>query len=108
MSVRKRTWTVKGEQREAWVADYVDQDGERHIKTFAKRRDAEAFHANVNVEVAKGLHTADRRSLTIAEAGELWLQSCVAAGLSAPPWTPIAVTCTCTSIRCSAMCGCRN
>ena len=81
MSVRKRIWTVKGEQREAWIADYVDQGGERHIKTFAKRREAEAFHANASVEIAKGLHTADRRSLTIAEAGELWLQSCIGAGL---------------------------
>ena len=81
MSVRKRTWTVKGEPREAWIADYVDQDGERHIKTFAKRRDADAFHASVNVEVAKGLHTADRRSPTIAEAGELWIKSGTATGL---------------------------
>ena len=62
MSVRKRIWSVNGERREAWVADYVDQGGERHIKTFAKRRDAESFHASVSVEVAKGLHTADRRS----------------------------------------------
>jgi integrase len=81
MSVRKRTWEVNGEQREAWIADYVDQGGERHIKTFAKRRDAEAFHANTRVEVSKGLHTADRRSVTIAEAGELWLKSGVTAGL---------------------------
>jgi integrase len=81
MSVRKRTWTVKGEPREAWIADYVDQGGERHIKTFAKRRDADAFHASVNVEVAKGLHTADRRSPTIAEAGELWFKTGTAARL---------------------------
>jgi integrase len=75
MSVRKRTWSVRGEPREAWIADYVDQGGERHIKTFAKRSDAVAFHANVNVEVTQGRHTADRRSPTIAEAGELWLKS---------------------------------
>ena len=81
MSVRKRTWSVNGEQREAWIADYVDQGGERHIKTFAKRRDAEGFHASVSVEVAKGLHTADRRSPTVTEAGELWLKSGAAAGL---------------------------
>src|SRR5262245_18816991 len=81
MSVRKRTWSVKGEPREAWIADYVDQGGERHIKTFTKRRDAEAFHASVNVEVAQGRHTADRRSPTIAGAGELWLKSGERAGL---------------------------
>ena len=43
MSVRKRTWkSPNGETKEAWVVDYVDQRGERHIKTFAKKRDAEA------------------------------------------------------------------
>jgi integrase len=81
MSVRKRTWNVNGERREAWIADYVDQGGERHIKTFAKRADATAFHASVNVEVAQGRHTADRRSPTIAGAGEFWLKSAKAAGL---------------------------
>ncbi|OLB72416.1 MAG: hypothetical protein AUI16_20415 [Alphaproteobacteria bacterium 13_2_20CM_2_64_7] len=75
MSVRKRSWMVDSERREAWIADYVDQSGARHIKTFAKRREAEAFHASASVEVAKGLHTADRRSPTIAQAGELCLQS---------------------------------
>ena len=35
MSIRRRYWTnAKGEQKEAWIADYVDQHGKRHIKTF--------------------------------------------------------------------------
>ena len=39
MSVRKRRWiTRSGEEREAWVVDYVDQHGERHIETFARRK----------------------------------------------------------------------
>ena len=30
MSIRKRTWkTAKGEAKEAWVVDYVDQAGKR-------------------------------------------------------------------------------
>ena len=36
-----------GEPKEAWVVDYVDQHGDRHIKTFAKKRDADAHHAIV-------------------------------------------------------------
>jgi len=37
MSIRKRTWTSpKGEQKEAWVVDYVDQGGKRRLKTFGK------------------------------------------------------------------------
>ena len=48
MSVRKRTWkSPSGEMREAWVVDYVDQHGDRHLKTFAKKRDADAHHAIV-------------------------------------------------------------
>src|SRR5262245_3317519 len=82
MSVRKRTWkSPSGEPREAWVVDYVDQGGERHIKTFAKKRDADAHHAIVGVAVRNGTHTADSKSLTVAKAAELWLASCETAGL---------------------------
>ena len=82
MSVRKRTWkSPGGEIREAWVVDYVDQRGDRHIKTFAKKRDADAHHAMVGVAVRAGTHTADSKSVTVAKAAELWLESCEAAGL---------------------------
>jgi integrase len=82
VSVRKRTWkSPNGESREAWVVDYVDQHGDRHIKTFAKKRDADAHHAMVGVAVRAGTHTADSRSVTVAKAAELWLQSCEAAAL---------------------------
>src|SRR5215510_12522273 len=67
--------------KEAWVVDYVDQHGERHIKTFAKKRDADAHHAIVGVAVRNGTHTADSKSVTVARATELWLESCEAAGL---------------------------
>ena len=82
MSVRKRTWrSPSGEMKEAWVVDYVDQHGDRHIKTFARKRDADAHHAIVGVAVRTGTHTADSRSVTVANAAELWLESCEAAGL---------------------------
>ena len=82
MSVRKRTWkSPSGEPREAWVVDYVDQHGDRHLKTFAKKRDADAHHAIVGAAVRAGVHTADSKSVTVAKAAELWLESCEAAGL---------------------------
>ena len=82
MSVRRRIWRgPSGESKEAWVVDYVDQHGERHIKTFAKKRDADAHHAIVGVAVRSGTHTADSKSVTVARAAELWLESCEAAGL---------------------------
>jgi integrase len=82
MSVRRRTWkTPKGETKEAWIVDYVDQHGDRHIKTFARKKDADAYHARVAVDVGAGTHTADSRSITVAEAGKLWIQSAEAAKL---------------------------
>ena len=73
MSVRKRTWRSGGETKSAWLVDYMDQHGERHAKTFALKKDADVFHAVVAVAVQAGTHTADRRSVTIAEAGKQWL-----------------------------------
>src|SRR5215831_18821622 len=82
MSVRKRTWkTREGEVREAWVVDYSDQLGHRHLKTFARKRDADSYHAQVVVDVGAGVHTAESRSLTISEAGRLWIESREAAKL---------------------------
>jgi integrase len=81
VSVRRRKWETNGEHREAWIVDYVDQHGGRHIKTFARKRDADAYHAGVAVDVRAGIHTADSCSITIAEAGRRWIESGEAAGL---------------------------
>lgn len=75
MSVRKRTWiTGKGEHREAWIVDYTDQAGERHIETFERKKDADQRHADVNVDVRKGTHTATSKSPTVGEAAEIWIK----------------------------------
>lgn len=77
MAVRKRSWrTASGEEKQAWVVDYFDQAGKRHIKTFAKKKDADAALAETKVEVRRGTHTADSSSITIEKAAELWLGSC--------------------------------
>src|ERR1700722_7755082 len=82
MSVRKRAWTTsKGEEKEAWVVDYVDQAGDRRLKTFAKKKAADNFEATANVEIRAGIHTADSASVTIAAAGRLWLETGDKAGL---------------------------
>jgi integrase len=76
MSVRKRTWTTKqGEQREAWIVDYVDGQGDRHIKTFDRKKDADAYRGQVTVDIGLGVHTAPRKSVTVAEAGALWIET---------------------------------
>src|SRR5262249_11953100 len=65
----------------AWIVDYSDQHGDRHIKTFARKKDADTYHASVTVDVGAGTHTADSRSITTAEAGRLWIESREAANL---------------------------
>jgi hypothetical protein len=76
MSVRKRSWTTsKGVEKEAWVVDYVDQTGARRLKTFTKKKAADNFAVTANVEIRAGIHTADSASVTIAEAGRLWIET---------------------------------
>jgi hypothetical protein len=73
--VRKRTWTTKrGEARESWIVDYVDQAGDRCIQTFERKKDADEYHARVKVDVRQGTHTATSKSITIAEAAEDWIK----------------------------------
>jgi len=76
MSVRRRSWTNRdGSLSEVWLVDYRDQRGGRHIKTFDRRKDADAYRATVTVDVRQGTHLPDSKSITVAEAGRLWLVS---------------------------------
>lgn len=82
MSVRKRTWTDKrGAEKSAWIVDYFDAQGTRRLKTFKLKKDADAFAAGAKVEIRDGVHVADSATITVEEAGKLWLKSGAAAGL---------------------------
>jgi integrase len=75
MSVRKRKWrTAAGEAKEAWIVDYADAKGERHIETFAKKKDADRRHDEVRVDVRKGTHTPVNKSITVEKAAEDWIR----------------------------------
>jgi integrase len=82
VSVRKREWTTpKGEAKSAWVVDYVDGAGVRRLKTFSKKKEADAFEAVARVQVSEGTHVADSASATVKQAGAFWIASAEAAGL---------------------------
>ena len=81
MSVRARTWTWNGVERQAFVADYVDQGGKRRHKTFKTQKAAKDFAASSKVEVKEGTHVANSASVTVIEAGDLWIKSAEAMGL---------------------------
>ena len=78
-SIRKRSWKYGGETKTAWVADYfgpdVDANGKprRHQKTFATKKDADAWLVETRHEVAQGTHTPESASITVAEAADMWL-----------------------------------
>lgn len=82
MSVRKRKWTTAtGEDKEAWVVDYVDQAGARRLKTFGKKKEADAWSQSTGVAVREGTHVADAATVTVKEAAANWIKSGEAAEL---------------------------
>lgn len=82
MSVRKRKWTTaKGIEKEAWIVDYVDGQGVRRLKTFERKKEADAWEAATTVQVSEGTHVAESQSITVKAAGDKWITSCENAGL---------------------------
>ena len=81
MAVWKRRWKTKlGEEREAWVMEYSDGEGHRHLETFERKKDADARQDQVKVDVRAGVHVAAHKSVTVAEAGESWIKATEAKG----------------------------
>jgi integrase len=70
-----------GEAMAAWVVNYTDASGKRRLKTFRLKRDADTYNVKVADELLAGTHTADRASVTVAEAGAQWLEACRGRGL---------------------------
>ncbi len=74
MAIRKRIWATKCGERSAWIADYRSHDGNRHIKTFRRKKDAESWATTALFEVKQGTHTPESASITVAEAAENWIR----------------------------------
>jgi integrase len=73
-TVRKRSWKSSGEIKTAWIADYFDQGGKRHLKTFATKKAATGWLDTTRHEVKQGMHTPESTSITVAEAAALWIR----------------------------------
>ena len=76
--VKRRTWTTaKGEQKEAWIVRYWQKEtSKQHIKTFARKKDAEAYMHQTGVDIGQGTHVAPSQSITVEQAAQLWLEAC--------------------------------
>src|SRR5262245_60045047 len=82
MSVRKREWVrASGEKNSAGVVDYVDARGTRRNQQFKRKADGEAFQNRTGVDVRAGGHTSEDNRPTVAQAGQLWLETKENAGL---------------------------
>jgi integrase len=79
--VTRRKWTYKGEEKQAWIVRYYDMKGVRRLKTFRVRKDADSFAASTTIDLQRGVHIADRDSVTVAQAGLLWVADCEQRGL---------------------------
>lgn len=80
MSIRKRSWKSAGEDKTAWVVDYVDQRGQRRLKTFDLKKEAEAWAVTARHEIATGAHASSAKT-TIEEVVGSWITHCVDEGL---------------------------
>jgi integrase len=79
-SIRKRKFG-SNKDREAWIVDYVDQHGKRRLKTFATKKEAEAWKVEAQHEVKQGTHTPASVSKTVEEVWRLWIAECEANNL---------------------------
>jgi integrase len=81
-TIRKRSWTTaSGEPRESWQVDFVDQNGKRRHKQFARKKDADQFLVTARGQVQSGVYTPDSTSATVEQAIDLWLDRSRAEGL---------------------------
>jgi integrase len=73
MAIRERTWEWNGKTKKAWVYEWTDLKGKRRLKTFKTKKQAQEFEATTRVDIKAGTHIADGDSITVADAGKLWL-----------------------------------
>ncbi len=87
--IRKRQWRSKPGgpmDRHAWLIDYsyYDPDKGKDVRTqatFKTRKEAQAARIEIEGGQAKGTHTPDNISKTVAEAGKIWIEQSQQDGL---------------------------
>jgi integrase len=62
-------------RRGKWVLDYYGPNGRRHWKSFATKREAEAFWARIQPKLARGTLVDPRELPTVAQLAKYWLES---------------------------------
>ena len=76
-SIRKRTWaTTKGNQRTAYIVDYVDTRGDRQRKHFTRWKEADRFRVKIEGQLSEGTYRPDADKVTVKEVCEAFLDHC--------------------------------
>lgn len=70
----------KDRPREAWVV-YLGKGKDRSQETFDTKKEADDYETKARGEIAKGTHTPSNKSLTVAEAAEVWIKRVEANGM---------------------------
>ncbi|WP_119462920.1 site-specific integrase [Rhodospirillaceae bacterium SYSU D60014] len=76
-SVRKRKWkTAAGEERIAWIVDYLDSRGERQRPHFTTKKEADRFRIRIESQLSDGTYRPDADKVTVKEVGETFVEHC--------------------------------
>jgi integrase len=75
-SVYKHRWTYKGVEKEVWRVVCTDARGKRPVKSFHKKKDADAYRLRVEREIEQGTHVPARCTVTLAYAIDQYLKEC--------------------------------
>jgi integrase len=81
MAIRERTWEWNGKTKSAWIYEWRDLKGKKRLKTFKTKKQAQDFESTTRIDIKNGTHIADGDSITVAQAGQLWLATCEDDGL---------------------------
>ena len=74
-TIKRRTWTTaRGEQREAWVVRYADQDGRWRLKTFDRQREAKDWLDDTKPKIKTGQHVPESKAPTVRAAATAWIE----------------------------------
>jgi len=83
-SVRKREWTNRTGKHEAWVVDYIDQDGKRRHKQFKRKKEADEYRRRAELEVSELRHVHNRDTKSFGYACAEWFKEEKRAGTLKP------------------------
>jgi len=72
-SVRKRTWTSKGEKKSSWVVQW-QVNGKNKAKQFDKKKEADKFRLEIEAENYAGYNRGAPAHITLADLAERYLE----------------------------------